>query len=139
MKKRILTLVFFCVILQGYVAAQCGTCVPMVFGNDSSIQVSATEVNYDNTSGPLDTTIQMRFPRFPYYSQLGGNVSEIFNVRFESAYDLPPGVQYQFSNGGNYDVPGGDSIGCFRLCSSNSPPGLYNSTFYFQVTYSGFF
>lgn len=139
MKKRILTLVFFCVILRIYLHAQCGTCVPLIFGNDSSIQVSATEINYDNTTGPLDTTIQMRFPRFPLFSQLGGNVSEIFRVQFTNAYDLPPGMQCQFSDSGNYDVAGGDSLACFRLCSSNTPPGTYQAVLYFDVTYSGFF
>jgi hypothetical protein len=113
-----------------------------VFGDDSTIRISATQFEFDN-SAPFDTVIQLRFTRFPKIHNLPNNglfntATEIFNVDFASPYSyLPAGFSYQFSGTGFYDVASGDTTACVRICADNVPPGDYNLNIYSFTLASG--
>jgi len=140
--KKILPVFFLFVHLFPLLSkAQCGTCNPVVFGNDSSIQYSVKDITYDNAT-PFDTIIYIRFPRFPKNQQLFSSsttTTEVLSVDFTGNYvHLPYDMHYEFSNGGFYNVAAGDTTGCLRLCCDNCPPQevYYNLTG--SVVRSGF-
>lgn len=130
MKKYFFLFSFSLVAMINQLYAQCSQCTPV----DCSVQKPAgglcNQLPDDTTGQYYDEVISFYMP--PNLSdpatlaQCGGCSSvDLRHITIVGIQGLPPGVSYTASQGGDYDVQGGDALGCVRFCGTPVAPGTY--------------
>jgi hypothetical protein len=128
--KKILLSLFAVVAGYGWANAQCSSCTPV---NCSATKPTGGLCNNlpDDTAGqPYDAVISFYMPKKltdPItLAQCGGCTSvDLRQIDIVGIQGLPPGLTYTASQGGSYNVQGGDSLGCVHFCGTPVAPGVY--------------
>ncbi|MFN8298467.1 MAG: T9SS type A sorting domain-containing protein [Chitinophagales bacterium] len=131
--KRLLLALFLATGIAQLANAQCAQCTPV---NCSSTKPTGGLCNNlpDDTAGKTyDNVISFYMPKKltdpTTLSQCGGCSSvDLRQIDIVGIQGLPPGLSYTASQGGSYNVAGGDSLGCVRFCGIPVAPGTYYVT-----------
>lgn len=127
--KRILLLSILIISGFTYASAQCSQCTPV---NCAAQKPTGGLCNYmpDDTAGvPYDAVISFYMPHVltdpNTLNQCGCSSVNLRKITVVGIQGLPTGITYTISQGGVYNVAGGDTLGCVHFCGTPVAPGIY--------------
>ena len=133
MRKTYLLVLLAIIGSFGKLSAQCSTCTP-VSGTCPPTGGLCNKLDTAYANNPYDKVINFFMPQVltdpSVLAQCSCNEVQLRAIHVTGVSGLPTGVTYLVSNGGNFDVQNGDSLGCAHFCGTPLLAGLYPVTVY---------
>jgi len=117
--------------------AQCTNCTAMFVPSCPAAGGLCTRLDTGYASLPYTKVMNFYMPQTlnapSILSQCSCNQVDLNSLTVTGVGGLPAGLTYVLSNGGTYDVQGGDTIGCASFCGTPLAPGVYPVTVYLSA------
>jgi Secretion system C-terminal sorting domain len=131
------TLILFLALMSGMSMAQCPTCTP-VFSTCPAAGGLCNKLDTAYAHHPFNKVINFYMPKVITDPALlaqcqGCSQIDLLHITVTGVSGLPTGVSYLLSNGGYYNVQGGDSMGCATFCGTPLLAGTYVVTVYLEA------
>ncbi len=131
----LLVLLVFCELNT---QAQCTTCTPTFVPSCPTAGGLCTRLDTGYASLPYLKVMNFYMPAIltdpSILSQCDGcSQVDLNQITVTGVGGLPAGITYVLSNGGTYNVQGGDSLGCASFCGTPLAPGVYPVTVYLSA------
>jgi Secretion system C-terminal sorting domain len=118
--------------------AQCTSCTPAFIPTCPTTGGLCSRLDTAYASLPYSKVINFYMPAVltdpSILSQCDGcSQVDLNQITVTGVGGLPAGINYSLSNGGTYNVQGGDTIGCATFCGTPLVPGVYPVTVYLSA------
>jgi hypothetical protein len=134
--KKIITLLFLGLSSYWAMSQACSNCNPSFVSTCPPAGGLCNKLDTAYANNPYDKVINFFMPKVindpALLAQCGGCSSiQLKRIDVTGVSGLPGGSQNpSYSQGGSYNVAGGDSLGCARFCGTALVPGIYPVTVY---------
>ncbi len=137
MGKKYTTVLLSLFLLVGATMAQCPSCTP-VFSTCPPAGGLCNKLDTAYAHHPFNKVINFYMPKVITDPALlaecdGCSQIDLLSITVTGASGLPAGVNYLVSNGGYFNVQGGDSMGCATFCGTPLLAGVYVVTVYLEA------
>lgn len=117
--------------------AQCTTCTPTFVPTCPAAGGLCTRLDTGYASLPYTKVMNFYMPQTlnapSILSECSCNQVDLNSLTVTGVGGLPAGLTYVLSNGGTYNVAGGDTLGCASFCGTPLAAGLYPVTVYLSA------
>jgi hypothetical protein len=136
MKKFTLLVCILLGISFNRASAQCSSCTP-VFSTCPPAGGLCNKLDTAYANHMYDKQVNFYMPHIltdpAVIAQCQCSYVQLRAIRVTGVSGLPTGISYTLSQNGQYNVQGGDSVGCSHFCGTPLVPGLYPVTVYLEA------